>query len=55
MEYAFFAERYHWPPGVVDECPIDFIDYAPTIAMARDRAQQIVNERAQRSAERRAR
>lgn len=52
MEYAFFAERYHWTPDIVDALPVDFIDVAPTIAMARDRAQQIVNEQAQRRAER---
>jgi hypothetical protein len=53
MEYAFFAERYHWTPDQVDSLPIDFLDLAPTIAMARDRAQEIVNERARRQAERR--
>lgn len=53
MEDFFFAERYHWPPQVVEELPVDFIDNAPIAAQARDRAQQIVNERAQRKAERR--
>jgi hypothetical protein len=52
MEYFFFAERYHWPPPVVDDCPADFVDLAPEMAIARDRAQAIMQERAQRRASR---
>jgi hypothetical protein len=37
---------------MVDACPADFLDIAPIAAVARDRAQQIVNERAQSRAQR---
>lgn len=37
-DYAWFAERWGWPPSVVDEQPAWIIERLPTIATAYDEA-----------------
>lgn len=55
VDYAWFAERWHWPPTVVDEQPVWILDRLPVIAEAFDEARASLQEQAQREAERRAR
>lgn len=44
-DYAWFAERWGWPPSVVDEQPAWIIERLPTLAMAFDEANAAVQER----------
>jgi hypothetical protein len=53
-DYAWFAERWGWPPTVVDEQPAWIIARLPTLADALDEATANVQERAQQAAERQA-
>ncbi|MEE1838078.1 hypothetical protein [Streptomyces sp. SP17KL33] len=47
----WFAERWGWPPSVVDEQPAWIIERLPTLATAFDEAKDAVNERAAKAAE----
>jgi hypothetical protein len=53
-DYAWFAERWGWPPSVVDDQPAWIVDRLPTLATAWDEAKAAIQERAQQEAERRA-
>ena len=50
----WFAERWHWPPTVVDDQPWWVIDRLPILAEAIDEARATIQERAQQEAERKA-
>ena len=54
LDYAWFAERYRWPPSVVDEQPVWVVENLPYLASAFDEARDRLSERAQQEAERRA-
>jgi hypothetical protein len=45
-DYAWFAERWGWPPSVVDEQPAWILERLPTIATAFDEAKATMQERA---------
>lgn len=49
-DYAWFAERWGWPPSVVDEQPAWIIERLPTVATAYDEAKVAVQERAAQQA-----
>lgn len=49
-DYAWFAERWGWPPSVVDEQPAWIIERLPTVAKAYDKANAAVQERAAQQA-----
>lgn len=49
-DYAWFAERWGWPPTVVDEQPAWIMERLPTIATAFDEAKAAVQERAAQQA-----
>ena len=49
-DYAWFAERWGWPPSVVDEQPAWIIERLPTLATAYDEAKAAVQERAEQQA-----
>jgi hypothetical protein len=53
-DYAWYAERYGWPPSVVDEQPAWILARIPTLATAWDEAKAAVHERAAREAEQQA-
>jgi hypothetical protein len=44
-DYAWYAERWGWPPSVVDEQPAWILERLPTVAMAFDEAKAAVQER----------
>lgn len=50
-DYAWFAERWGWPPSVVDEQPAWILERMPTLALAFDEAKAAVQERAAQQAQ----
>lgn len=44
----FFAERWRWPPTVVDEQPLRFVRYAPVVVSAFDAIERERQEAEQR-------
>ncbi|MFE9448265.1 hypothetical protein [Streptomyces sp. NPDC006739] len=53
--YGWFAEKYQWPPSVVDAQPWWVIEQMPYIARAYAEVQEMQMERARAEAEREAR
>ena len=49
LEYVFFADRWQWPPDVVDNLPVHLYARFPIVAAVRDE----VEAEAQRAAARR--
>jgi len=45
-DYAWFAERWGWPPSVVDEQPAWIVERLPTLAIAFDEAKATAQEQA---------
>ncbi|MFI8535329.1 hypothetical protein ACIGMX_34430 [Streptomyces aquilus] len=52
LDYAWFAERWGWPPSVVDEQPAWVMERLPTLADAFDTVHAARQERAQQAADR---
>jgi hypothetical protein len=50
-DYAWFAERWGWPPSVVDEQPVWILERLPTIATAFDEVKATMQERAAQAAQ----
>ncbi|MDX3672708.1 hypothetical protein [Streptomyces europaeiscabiei] len=50
-DYVWYAERWGWPPSVVDEQPAWILERLPTLAQAFDEAKDALNERAAQAAE----
>lgn len=49
--YGWFAERYHWPPTVVDEQPLWVINLLPVYGNAVDEARATLQEQAESAAQ----
>lgn len=49
--YGWFAERYHWPPTVVDEQPLWVLNLLPVYGSAVDEARATLQEQAESAAQ----
>ncbi len=54
LGYAVYADRWHWTPQQVDQLTIEQDDWLMPIAMAFDAEEKYRADKAQRSAERKA-
>ena len=49
--YGWFAERYHWPPTVVDAQPLWVLNLLPVYGSAVDEARATLQEQAESAAQ----
>jgi hypothetical protein len=49
LRYAWFAERYHWSPDVVDNLPAHVEARLPTVAQVVDEVAEAEQKRAARA------